>query len=1377
MRVCWIFIPFFLVLFLFSGVQSADSPAPLTSDFFESKIRPVLVDHCYSCHNSTQSTEGGLALDHRAGLLRGGDSGAVIVPGKPKNSRLIAILKHQIEGVKMPQGQAKLDEKSIGDFEKWILMGAPDPRDKPPSQEELIKATSWEAIFAKRKTHWSFQPVKNPPLPRTQDKAWSDHPVDRFILAKLEQQGLNPAAQADKKALLRRLTLDLTGLPPEPAELLHFLADTSPKAYETVVDRLLASPRFGEHWARHWMDLVRYSESHGSQGDPNLPMVWRYRDYLIRALNSDVPYNLFLKEHLAGDLIANPRLNKEENLNESILGTAHLRMTELGYIPVDALEDQVKVIDNQIDVLSKTFMGLTVSCARCHDHKFDPISQKDFYALYGVFASCRPGQVVVDTPEVLAKNRNELTAMKTMIRGKLADAWLYEARNIGTILQKAVEKEKVVERLEGQRKQLRQKIATLENSARKTLLQNRGKQLSQGLHSPHAKWTFEGDALDSVGECHGQLQGGAIIRNGRLILDGIGANLQTAVLDRDMGERTLEAWVSLSHLNQRGGGVIGIESTEGGRFDSIVFGEMEPKRWLAGSDFFRRSQSPAGTDETAGAGELVHMAIVYKKDGQITIYRNGERYGVTYKKAPLQEYTKGLSRFVFGHRHIGANPPLAGEIEEARAYAKALSDVEIKASFQAGFEEIKPEELARVFTPAERIEHRKGKAELLEIDTNLKKTKSESSGTDLWFEALKGAKTDRHSSLHPWTVLHSVDAPEIAKVSRKMEQEKAKEDNEATAFNKKHSIFQWDIVGANASQWFKSGTGLPILPIPEGDFSVETAGDILLKEIYPKGFHTHSLSKKHTGILTSPRFKIETNNISIRAMGENSVARVVIENYPIGNGGIYPATRLDADEMGWLRLDTTYRRGSHAYVEIVTGGDYPTGVPGSAKRPTNVNQAYFSAEKVVFHNEPGLPKEHYPALNYFFEGFVPKSTEELAHHYATKLESAVVAWKMGTIDGGQAAFLNDFVKKGLLSNSLSKLPQLRPLVVDYRRLEEQISVPRRAPGVHETEAFNQPLFVRGQHQKPGQPVERSAPSLFGGHPFRTTQSGRLELAMQLASTENPLTQRVMVNRLWHHLFGKGIVETVDNFGLLGTKPTHPELLDYLAFRFVNEGWSIKKMIKLLVTSKAYCQKAIASPEAKQKDPANNYLSHMNIRRLEAEAIRDGILAISGQASYKMYGPGVEVYFVGKTEGGGAKGPLDGDGRRSVYQRIKRNSHNPFLEAFDAPKPATTRGDRDTTNVPAQSLTLLNDPFVIDQASKWAKVLMADPMTSTQRIRKAFMRALTREPSEFEIQQSLNYLAELAVEYKLSPLDLPNHEKIWQDFVHSLFCLKEFIYVH
>ncbi len=407
------------VALLCCSAKKASALEPWEIEFFENKIRPVLVQDCYECHRTGKKTKGGLALDHRQAVLDGGDSGPAIKPGNPSDSLLLKAIRHEIEDLDMPKNGAKLDDPVIADFERWIRMGAPDPRDQPSSEQEIATDTEWESVLERRKSWWSFQLPKMPPVPAA-GVSGSDRPVDRFIDAKLAGNDLVPMKRADKRTLIRRLSFALKGLPPTSDQIEVFLRNEDPGAYEKLVDEYLASPRFGERWARHWMDWIRYAESHGSEGDPMIPNAWRYRDYLIRALNADVPYDQLVREHLAGDLLANPRINTELGLNESAIGPAQLRMVFHGFAPTDALDELVKFSDDQINVVSKAFMGLTVSCARCHNHKFDPISQTDFYSWYGIMTSGRPGMVRVDVsnekePEV----RGQLTELNSRIKEQL----------------------------------------------------------------------------------------------------------------------------------------------------------------------------------------------------------------------------------------------------------------------------------------------------------------------------------------------------------------------------------------------------------------------------------------------------------------------------------------------------------------------------------------------------------------------------------------------------------------------------------------------------------------------------------------------------------------------------------------------------------------------------------------------------------------------------------------------------------------------------------------------------------------------------------------------------------------------------------------------
>ncbi|MFO0970158.1 MAG: PSD1 and planctomycete cytochrome C domain-containing protein [Gemmataceae bacterium] len=360
-------------------VKSDTVPTAEGIAFFEKKIRPVLVKECFGCHSTEKGKKvrGGLALDSREGILEGGDTGPVIVPGAPGRSRLIKALSHADPKLTMPP-KKKLDAEVVRDFEEWIRMGAPDPRTEAKS--------AYKYPLEQGRKHWAYQAPKKAAAPKVKSAAWPRTDVDRFILSALEVKGLSPVDDADRRTLLRRVSFDLIGLPPTPAEVEAFVADTSADAFEKVVDHLLASPRFGEKWARHWLDVARYAESTGKTVNFAYPHAWRYRDYVIAAFNSDKPYDQFIKEQLAGDLLplpsGDPKLKAERLIATGFLAIGPRILNERS-----GLKFELDAVDEQIDVTTQAFLGITAACARCHDHKFDPIAQKDYYALAGIFRS------------------------------------------------------------------------------------------------------------------------------------------------------------------------------------------------------------------------------------------------------------------------------------------------------------------------------------------------------------------------------------------------------------------------------------------------------------------------------------------------------------------------------------------------------------------------------------------------------------------------------------------------------------------------------------------------------------------------------------------------------------------------------------------------------------------------------------------------------------------------------------------------------------------------------------------------------------------------------------------------------------------------------
>ena len=372
-----------------SAIAADATLTPEQSQFFENKIRPVLVQKCYECHSAqAKKIKGGLKLDNRENTLRGGDTGPAVVPGKPDESLLLEALRYTNKDMQMPP-KAALADSVVHDFETWIRMGAPDPREA--SQGSVADAAQAKSQWKKReididegRKFWAYQPPTKHAPPSVNHISWPKDDIDRFILAKMEEKHLEPVGDAPKLALLRRLSFDLTGLPPAPELIERYAHDNQPGAYERVVDELLASDRFGEHWGRHWLDVARYAESAGKDANLPYPFAWRYRDWVIEALNKNMPYDEFLREQVAGDLLP---FKGVEDQCKKIIATGFLAIGTKPQNERNPRQFELELVDEQIDTLSQCMLASTVACARCHDHKFDPIRQKDYYALAGIFLS------------------------------------------------------------------------------------------------------------------------------------------------------------------------------------------------------------------------------------------------------------------------------------------------------------------------------------------------------------------------------------------------------------------------------------------------------------------------------------------------------------------------------------------------------------------------------------------------------------------------------------------------------------------------------------------------------------------------------------------------------------------------------------------------------------------------------------------------------------------------------------------------------------------------------------------------------------------------------------------------------------------------------
>jgi hypothetical protein len=611
------------VLLLPAVVLAAGPPARSAGPDFDRVIAPLLARHCLACHGGSKP-RGGLDLRSRKSTLAGGDQGPALVPGQPDASPL---LERIVAREMPPKKTVPPAEQAL--LRAWIAAGAPwgsDPIDPHRLSTHQSAGLDW----------WSLQPVRRPAIPPVKDSVWLANPLDAFVLARLEATGLSPSPRADRRILIRRLTLDLLGLPPTPEEVDAFQKDTAPDAWPRLVDRLLASPHAGERQARRWLDVVRFGESDGFERDLPRFNAWPYRDWVIRAFNADLPYDRFVRLQLAGDVL-------EPGDPSALAATGFLVAGPHDVVvPVSkAMRDTMRQdeLEDLIGTVGQTFLGLTVHCARCHDHKFDPVSQKDYYRLVSALAGAGHGE-----------------------RGLVDPA---DQRRLAHLQQ--------------QSESLTRRITDLENPVRAAILA--GRPSGKGPR-PLAEWDFRQGLEDRLGKLHGTLHGSARRDDEGLHLDGKTGYVATAPLTTRLKEKTLEVEVKLADLKQRGGGVLSVQTNDGQVFDAIVFGEQQPGHWLAGSNFFQRTRPFNGPAETEAGRRTVHLALTYAADGTITAYREGVPYGTAYRAASPVVFAPSRAQVVFGLRHspAGGNKMLAGTIVRARLHARALSPDEVALS-------------------------------------------------------------------------------------------------------------------------------------------------------------------------------------------------------------------------------------------------------------------------------------------------------------------------------------------------------------------------------------------------------------------------------------------------------------------------------------------------------------------------------------------------------------------------------------------------------------------------------------------------------------------------------------------------------------------------
>lgn len=1116
-----------------SAIRAQSTPAaaapmadPASSEFFERRIRPILVEHCLACHGAqAPEPKGGLRLDSRAGVLRGGELGAIVVPGDPAASRLISAVRYADPNLQMPPKQ-RLSDEQIADLETWVRIGLPDPREGDGERDpNTVDSSGLDKA-------WAFEPLRMTEPPRVANEAWCQDPLDRFVLARLEERGLQHAPRATKVELLRRASFDLTGLPPRPEELDEFLADESPESFAKVVDRLLASPQYGERWARIWLDLVRYCD--------DLPEAWRYRDWMVRAFNQDLTYDQFMRLQVAGDL--EPRDAHGAPNADGLIATT---MLSLGpWTGIDRPKRLTDIVDDQLDTISRSFLGLTVACARCHDHKFDPISTADYYGLAGMFFSSR---VISDA--------GYLSHGTTRLRIPLVAP-------------------EVVARHDEHKARFLEQSRAFERAADEAYAQQARGMIAQTSQYLLACWDYE----------HRQ-----------------GEEQRLSVKDfadrRGLRDFALNQW-------------------------------LEYLRGPASSEYTPLDVAEAEFDGEPG----------------VTAWRvRAER---PWWAANTRPDDVAIETFVLPTRSISINPGTEGGV-------------------------------VAWISPVQAMVH------------------------------ITGTLTDgdpQDGTGAAWVV---------------------------------------DLVQADGRRELATGR------LPNGDAMSLDQGrnaDRLVEVPVVPGDRIELMVRLGTGDahydVTRVDFVIQTTDGTARW----DLASDVVDDLLAGN----PHADRQGNSRVWHFLDAINSRRLERMVSIepwlarwreALAGDARDVPPGEIR----VKLESWAGE-----------------LQQMLDAAPP--TSALLRDLASERSPLRVREKDRDDEK-----LVDAETRARLKQLLEELNSFRsaiPTVPYCNGIQEQGLKYSLYPGIQDA-----PIHVRGSHEQLGDRVPRGLPRRLAGEdqPPILEGSGRRELAAWLGSGSHPLPARVIVNRLWQQHFGTGLVRTASNFGAKGDRPLHHELLDHLARALMERGWSIKALQRRILLSATWQQSSVPSHDVSAADPENRLWGRQNRRRLDAESLHDGLLALTGQLNLAM---------------GGAPLADANTERRMLYLRLLRGDRPGLGVLFDAADPSMHAEQRTLSTVAPQALYLMNHPWVLSCAQRIANrpELAAEPDPS-RRVVLLYRSILGRNPTDAERSLGLQLLGDLALDAErpapgpaASGADLPSPLSDWELFTQSLLLSNEFLFV-
>jgi hypothetical protein len=1106
--------------------------APAAPVDFNSEIRPILSANCFKCHGIDENArKSKLRLDSREAALGPAKSGKpAIVPGHPESSELVRRVFAADPDDVMPPASTKV---TLSD-----------------AQKALFK--QWIAEGAAYKVHWAFVAPVQAPLPKVQHAGWPHNPIDNFILARLEAEGLAPSPEADKYTLIRRVYLDLIGLPPTPEEADAFSHDSSPDAYEKVVDRLLASPRYGERWARRWLDLARYADTNGFEKD-RVRSIWPYRDWVINALNADMPFDQFTIKQLAGDMLPNAT-------PEDRIATGFHRNTMLNEEGgIDPLEYRFRSAVDRTNTTGTTWLGLTIRCAQCHTHKFDPITQTDYYRLMAILNNADEPEMAVPAPKIAAR-RAEIDSKIATMTAELPD-----------------------------------KFQSASPANWETPIAQVKTEGSDAQRTDDGSWRFVGPSPDRD----------TYTFTFDTTFDNVDRVRLETMLDGKAGPgRTPHGNFVLSQITAT---VAPIEATDQARTVHFVRAEADVSQ-----SGFPVEAAIGGTSESGWALDTgvrpigAHTATFYL-DKPVRLGR-GAQWVIKLHQQYGQHHTIARLRLSLGSAH----PVKAGDHHAA---------------------------IDRAFTT--------------------------------WLDQ-ESSKAVR------WTVLRP---------------------------DQMHST-------------------TPFLTL-QPDGSILAGGDISKSDTYDLKFHDvpHGITAVRLEVLPDP---------SLPHGGPGMV-------YYEGTFGDFFLSEIslaaDGKPAKFAKATQSFAAGNFVAANAIDGDPQTGWSVGGAQGKANL--AIFSlAEPITDAGEVSLKMlfERYFAapLGHFR---ISVSTDPKAADSSTlpaDVEEALAA----PVDARTAA-QHDL----LFAQFLSVAPELAQARKEIDQLRASLPNPPATLVLAERPAgHDRPNFVhhRGEFLQPEAHVEPGIPAFLPQLP-QGEPVNRLTFARWLVAPENPLTARVTVNRQWQAFFGRGIVRTLQDFGYQGDLPSHPELLDWLAIRFEKDGWSLKRLDRLIVTSATYRQSSRVTPELLARDPQDILLSRAPRFRLEAELVRDSALASAGLLSEKLGGPSVFPPQPASVTTEGTYGALawttstgEDRFRRSLYTFSKRTAPFALYNTFDGPTGEECVAQRDVSDSPLQALSLLNDTVFIEADQALGRTFAGEKGSDDQKAAKIFSQCLTREPDADEL---------------------------------------------